>query len=301
MQRHALRKRRRGRIPFAGTGPAATIGPCSSPRPRRPSCLPRQPTAARHPRPGRSPSASFAMRSRSSRPASRSIARAALRRPLRRLYRELVQLGLARPAARRVEPRAGARRASPRTRTRERYAINVLAHDQVELARRFSRPHADRFEGVAFRLGAADAPLIEGCVAWFECRHHAVHRTGDHVLFIGEVETCERRSGSGTRVPPRPLQRDAQLADGPLAERARWSGRQAPALFCWKIACIARKMRPRNAARERLAVERRHGEHLLRRRRQPHLVGGERLGFRHRRASRTAIPPRARTPRSRRR
>ena len=79
----------------------------------------------------------------------------------------------------------------------ERYAINVLAHDQVGLARRFSRPHADRFEGVAFRLGVADAPLIDGCVAWFECRHHAIHRAGDHVLFIGLVETCERRNGAG--------------------------------------------------------------------------------------------------------
>jgi len=78
-----------------------------------------------------------------------------------------------------------------------RYAINVLAHDQVELARRFSRPHADRFDGVSFRLGAADAPLIEGCIAWFECRHHAMHRAGDHVLFIGHVETCERRNGVG--------------------------------------------------------------------------------------------------------
>ena len=58
----------------------------------------------------------------------------------------------------------------------ERYAINVLAHDQIELARRFSRPHTDRFDGVAFRLGAADAPLIEGCIAWFECRHYAQHR-----------------------------------------------------------------------------------------------------------------------------
>ncbi|HYQ99600.1 MAG TPA: flavin reductase family protein [Casimicrobiaceae bacterium] len=79
----------------------------------------------------------------------------------------------------------------------ERYAINVLAHDQVELARRFSRPHVDRFSGVAYRLGAADAPLIDGCIAWFECRHHATYRTGDHVLFLGEVETCERRSGRG--------------------------------------------------------------------------------------------------------
>ena len=79
----------------------------------------------------------------------------------------------------------------------KRYAINVLAHDQVEIARRFSRPHADRFEGVAFRLGSADAPLIEGCIAWFECRHHAMHRAGDHILFIGHVETCERRNGVG--------------------------------------------------------------------------------------------------------
>jgi flavin reductase (DIM6/NTAB) family NADH-FMN oxidoreductase RutF len=69
----------------------------------------------------------------------------------------------------------------------ERYAVNVLAHDQIELARRFSRPHTDRFAGVAFRLGEADAPLIEGCAAWLECRHHALHPAGDHMLFVGEV------------------------------------------------------------------------------------------------------------------
>ena len=47
-----------------------------------------------------------------------------------------------------------------------RYAVSVLARDQVELAHRFSRPHVDRFAGVDFRLGAAGAPLIEGAVAW---------------------------------------------------------------------------------------------------------------------------------------
>jgi flavin reductase (DIM6/NTAB) family NADH-FMN oxidoreductase RutF len=78
-----------------------------------------------------------------------------------------------------------------------RYAINVLAHDQADLARRFSRPHADRFAGVPYQLGAAGVPLIEGCVAWFECRHHAQHRAGDHILFLGEVERCARRKGSG--------------------------------------------------------------------------------------------------------
>src|SRR5260221_8346358 len=64
----------------------------------------------------------------------------------------------------------------------ERYVVNVLASSQIDLARRFSRPHADRFAGVHSRMGWADAPLITGCVAWFECRHHSHSRAGDHVV-----------------------------------------------------------------------------------------------------------------------
>ncbi|HSC99764.1 MAG TPA: flavin reductase family protein, partial [Casimicrobiaceae bacterium] len=66
---------------------------------------------------------------------------------------------------------------------------------QADLARRFSRPHADRFAGVAHRLGWSDAPLVDGCVAWLECRHHGRHLTGDHVVFVGEVVTVERARG----------------------------------------------------------------------------------------------------------
>jgi flavin reductase (DIM6/NTAB) family NADH-FMN oxidoreductase RutF len=79
----------------------------------------------------------------------------------------------------------------------ERYAVNVLAAAQADLARRFSRPHADRFAGVAHRLGWSDAPLIEGCVAWLECRHHARHVAGDHLIFVGEVVTVEHARGAG--------------------------------------------------------------------------------------------------------
>src|SRR5262249_53094072 len=78
----------------------------------------------------------------------------------------------------------------------ERYAINVLSATQDELARRFSRPHADRFAGVTHRLGWSDAPLIDGCVAWLECKHFARHAAGDHFIFIGEVVTVERARGA---------------------------------------------------------------------------------------------------------
>ena len=77
-----------------------------------------------------------------------------------------------------------------------RYSINVLAASQGDLAVRFSRrPHAERFSGVTYRLGWSEAPLIEGCIAWLECRHHAQHRAGDHLIFIGEVVTVERAPG----------------------------------------------------------------------------------------------------------
>src|SRR5256714_3121644 len=79
----------------------------------------------------------------------------------------------------------------------DRYAVNVLAAGQADLARRFSRPHADRFATVPYRLGWSEAPLIQGCVAWLECRPYAQHRAGDHVVFIGEVVTVERAHGNG--------------------------------------------------------------------------------------------------------
>lgn len=78
----------------------------------------------------------------------------------------------------------------------ERYAISVLAAHQVELALRFSRPHADRFDGVPYTLGWADAPLVTGAVAWFECQHHSKLVAGDHVLFVGEVIHCQHHRGA---------------------------------------------------------------------------------------------------------
>ena len=79
----------------------------------------------------------------------------------------------------------------------ERYVVNILGAGQVDLARRFSRPHADRFATVAYELGWAGAPRIAGCAAWLECRHHTRVMAGDHCVFIGEVASCSRGQGPG--------------------------------------------------------------------------------------------------------
>ena len=76
------------------------------------------------------------------------------------------------------------------------YAINILSADQRTLAERFAAKGADRFAGVAFREGASGAPILEGACAVFECFNRSQYTEGDHIIFVGEVERCERRDGA---------------------------------------------------------------------------------------------------------
>jgi flavin reductase (DIM6/NTAB) family NADH-FMN oxidoreductase RutF len=76
------------------------------------------------------------------------------------------------------------------------YAINILAADQHALAERFSSKSADRFADLTFREGSGGAPILEGAVAVFECFNRSRYEEGDHVIFVGEVERCERRTGA---------------------------------------------------------------------------------------------------------
>jgi flavin reductase (DIM6/NTAB) family NADH-FMN oxidoreductase RutF len=68
------------------------------------------------------------------------------------------------------------------------FAINILSQRQDVLSGRFaSSKIADKFEGVPWRPGPLGTPLIDDCLASFECRVHARHEAGDHDIFIGEV------------------------------------------------------------------------------------------------------------------
>ena len=70
-----------------------------------------------------------------------------------------------------------------------RFAINILSQSQDALSGRFaSSKIADKFEGVAWRPGRLGTPLIDDCLASFECDVFARHEAGDHVIFIGEVK-----------------------------------------------------------------------------------------------------------------
>ena len=67
------------------------------------------------------------------------------------------------------------------------FAINILAADQEDLARRFASQGADKFAGMTIVRGFADVPIIPGVAAAFECRRTAIHDGGDQLIFVGEI------------------------------------------------------------------------------------------------------------------
>jgi flavin reductase (DIM6/NTAB) family NADH-FMN oxidoreductase RutF len=75
------------------------------------------------------------------------------------------------------------------------FAVNVLGRDQTGLAQQFARSAADKFAGVPVRTGLGGAPVIEGCIAHFECRNASRYYGGDHVIFLGAVEAYAYTGG----------------------------------------------------------------------------------------------------------
>jgi flavin reductase (DIM6/NTAB) family NADH-FMN oxidoreductase RutF len=70
------------------------------------------------------------------------------------------------------------------------YVVNVLAADQLAMAKRFAGVKTGRFEGVTHSEGASGMPVLDGALAWFECHNRSRYDEGDHVIFVGEVERC---------------------------------------------------------------------------------------------------------------
>lgn len=73
------------------------------------------------------------------------------------------------------------------------FAINVLAAEQEAIAWQFARPAEDKFAGVPAHDGTNGAPLIEGALAWFECRVHARYDGGDHEICVGAIGRFQTR------------------------------------------------------------------------------------------------------------
>ncbi|BAN26285.1 flavin reductase family protein [Caballeronia insecticola] len=76
----------------------------------------------------------------------------------------------------------------------QRYAINILAQEQKDIAMHFARKGVDKFGPHAFRYGTEDnphPPMLPGSMASLVCVARDVHEAGDHTVLIGEIQQVE--------------------------------------------------------------------------------------------------------------
>ncbi|MEU6834733.1 flavin reductase family protein [Streptomyces rubiginosohelvolus] len=77
----------------------------------------------------------------------------------------------------------------PRIARAGAFCVNILGAEQGALCRGFAVSGADKFAGVAYGdAPATGSPLLDSVPAWIDCRIHAVHTGGDHLIVVGRVE-----------------------------------------------------------------------------------------------------------------
>ena len=78
----------------------------------------------------------------------------------------------------------------------ESFMINVLAADQLEVAKRFASRGPDKFAGIAWQPTDTGLPRLDGCIAWLECARRSQHDEGDHIILVGRVDAFEIAPGN---------------------------------------------------------------------------------------------------------
>lgn len=67
------------------------------------------------------------------------------------------------------------------------FGVNILAADQELVCRRIASSGSDKFKDVTWHPSPLGLPILDGCVAYLECRTTEIRDAGDHDLVLGEV------------------------------------------------------------------------------------------------------------------
>jgi flavin reductase len=71
------------------------------------------------------------------------------------------------------------------------FALSFLDAEQAHLSNRFADPDRPlgrrQFDGVPTRAEATGSPVLEGGIAWLDCRVWNTYDGGDHLIVVGEV------------------------------------------------------------------------------------------------------------------
>ena len=67
------------------------------------------------------------------------------------------------------------------------FTVNFLSEDQEEISRRFATKGIDKFAGLEWHTGSNRAAIIDGALAYIECRIKQCYEGGDHTIVVGEI------------------------------------------------------------------------------------------------------------------
>ncbi|HLF96714.1 MAG TPA: flavin reductase family protein [Methylococcaceae bacterium] len=69
------------------------------------------------------------------------------------------------------------------------FSVNVLKRSQTDLAGHFGQPASvDKLASITWQAGLkTGTPILDGALAWFECRVEGEYLAGDHVVVVGRV------------------------------------------------------------------------------------------------------------------
>jgi len=84
-------------------------------------------------------------------------------------------------------------------KAQRRFGVNILKDTQQSLSEFFAQPVQDPAEearlGVRFRWTPSGIPLLEDALAHLGCNVVAQYMSGDHTIFVAEVESLELNEG----------------------------------------------------------------------------------------------------------
>jgi flavin reductase (DIM6/NTAB) family NADH-FMN oxidoreductase RutF len=83
---------------------------------------------------------------------------------------------------------------------RKRFGINVLSEEQRAVSEHYAKADrepalAEQEAGARFERTQQGTPMLQGALAYLECRLQSAQDAGDHTIFIAEVEAVVVRPG----------------------------------------------------------------------------------------------------------
>ena len=73
----------------------------------------------------------------------------------------------------------------------DHFAVNILSAEQRGVSAAFAGRGVEKFSGIPWFTRETGSPLIEGSVAWLDCRMHERVDAGDHIILVGRVVAYE--------------------------------------------------------------------------------------------------------------